>query len=74
MKKVAVIGSLILMVALFWVSPVMAAGPNENASHVAFCAVTMGGQHVAECARNMAFGVSLCAQTEGTGLCDLCTQ
>ena len=69
MKKVAVIGSLLVVLALFWASPALAQ-PNENASHLAFCAVTMGGQHVAECARNMPLGVSQCAQMVGLGLCD----
>ncbi len=69
MKKVLIISSLFVMSALAGASPVMAA-PNENASHLAFCAVTMGGQHVAECAQNMALGVSECAQMKGPGLCD----
>jgi hypothetical protein len=59
--------AVIALVVLFIVaSPgVVSAAPNENASHVANCAVTMGGQHIAECAQMMEQGVSECAQMQG---------
>lgn len=50
--------SLVLILAT---TPVLAAPPDVNASHVAVCAVTMGGQHVADCAQIMDQGVSNCA-------------
>jgi len=64
LKRIIVIALLVITLMLTLVTPV-AAGPNENASHVAQCAVTMGGQHVAECARTMDRGVSQCAQMSG---------
>ncbi len=69
MKRILAISLLTAMLALATAAPVMAA-PNKNASHVSFCAVTKGGQHVAECAQLMALGVSQCAQMQGPGLCD----
>ncbi|OGO17019.1 MAG: hypothetical protein A2Z02_04765 [Chloroflexi bacterium RBG_16_48_7] len=69
MKYIGILGLLVTLLALATATPVMAA-PNENASHLAYCAVTMGGEHVAECAQNMALGVSECAQLKGPGLCD----
>jgi len=57
-------GTMVLILALVLMlgaAPVLAAAPNENASHVAVCAVTMGGQHVANCAQTMELGVSSCA-------------
>ena len=69
MKRIGIISVLMAIVALAIAAPVMAAPP-DNASHLAFCAITMGGEHVAECAQNMELGVSLCAQMTGPGLCD----
>jgi hypothetical protein len=59
--------SVIALVALFVlaVPNVAFAAPNENASHVANCAIMMGGQHIAECAQTMDKGVSECAQMKG---------
>jgi hypothetical protein len=65
LKRIIVIALLVITLMLTLVTPVAAAGPNENASHVAQCAITMGGQHVAECARTMDRGVSQCAQMSG---------
>lgn len=69
MKKIGLIGLFVVIMAVFTAIPATAAPPG-NASHVAFCAVTMGGQHVAECARSMEQGVSHCAMMKGPGLCD----
>ena len=65
MKRTFVIASLVITLMVSMVTPVLAVGPDDNASHVARCAVTMGGQHVAEHARTMDQGVSGCAQMSG---------
>lgn len=62
MKRTITIALSVVILMLTLITPVAAAGPDDNASHVAQCAVTMGGQHVAEHARAMEQGVSGCAQ------------
>ncbi len=64
MKKFLTVVLLVVALTVALAVPV-AAAPGENASHVAFCAVTMGGQHVAECAKTMDRGVSTCARMKG---------
>ena len=65
MKKIKIViflAVLIIGISTF-ASPLLAATvPNVKASHVANCATTMGGQHVAECAKSMDKGVSECAK------------
>ena len=60
--------SVILIVIILTVvltTSAFAATPNTNASHVAWCATQMGGQHVANCAQMMDHGVSNCAPLKG---------
>ncbi len=64
MRRILAIAILVITLMLTLVAPA-AAAPDENASHVAHCAVTMGGQHVAHCAQTMDIGVSECAQMSG---------
>ena len=64
MKKTFLLSFIVPALALARGTPVSAA-PNEEVSHVAACAVEMGGQHVAECAGKMGKGVSECAQMSG---------
>lgn len=63
MKRIAIVSLAVITLTLAWATPV-AAAPNKNASHVAKCAVQMGGQHVASCAQTMG-GVSECARMKG---------
>jgi hypothetical protein len=59
-KRIITIGVLVLTLISAWAMPAFAA-PNDSAAHVALCATSMGGQHVASCAQNMDRGVSTCA-------------
>ena len=68
MKRFLAVVSLVGLMVL-GVPSIALAAPNENASHVAKCATTMGGQHVAQCAQAMEQGVSQCAQMSGP--CDM---
>lgn len=62
MKRIVGVSLLALALTLVWGTPVLAA-PNANASKVAICATSHGGQHVANCAQIMDQGVSTCATT-----------
>ncbi len=53
----------IVVLTLSLGTPAIAA-PNDNASHVALCATSMGGTHIAQCAQTMDRGVSMCATME----------
>jgi hypothetical protein len=64
MKRILAVALSVIVLFIALAVPV-AAAPNENASHIASCAVTMGGQHVAHCAQRMDRGVSTCAQMSG---------
>jgi len=63
MKRLKLLATIPVGVAL-WIAlstPALAAPPSI-ASCLAYCASTMGGQHVAACALAMEKGVSTCAQ------------
>ncbi len=64
---IRIIGIILIVVILImaWTTSALAATPNTNASHVAWCATQMGGQHVANCAQIMDQGVSSCAPLKG---------
>ena len=55
---------VVLVFSLALVAPAFAKPDTlpENASCIAFCATTEGGQHVANCAQTMGKGVSACAK------------
>ncbi len=65
--RLRIIGIVLVVLILTVVlsTSVFAQTPDENASHVAWCATQMGGQHVATCAQTMDRGVSSCAQMSG---------
>jgi hypothetical protein len=61
MKMCLKFSTVFLVMILAWVALATAA-PNRNAAHVAKCATTMDGQHVAICAQSGNRGVSNCAR------------